>query len=415
MTLRRLNIEIQGYPESYAAEPMDMVGAEVGHHPVPLRPPLPPSGGGAGGVHPGHPIAGGEPVARIAPHSVEQISGPPPSSFGGPFFPANSSSHHSGPPSSLPSLTSMPSQPFGSSFPPYAPQGPYPYSATHNAAPTEKLSGDQIDNQATYQSLPLDSQNDVSCVAGYETADLQIKEMPPPPIDEPDGSGLNSVETSNGETFSMKEEESTDVGTTFADGKTTPPKPDEEKSEMNGESCKEDVALTDETIKTEGVLELDSTTTSPVKREEVNIIDVDATCGPDLKKEDDSSLVMTIDTTADTSTISELYESTPGESNGHGEEVVPPPSDDTLKQPNNDTLKQEDLSADVNTNTEDEVIQSTSESVSVACEDDCGVDAKINTKRDVEDLSPGTETPPTEDSSRKRQCVQSAGNDSLDD
>lgn len=30
MTLRRLNIEIQGYPESYAAEPMDMVGSEVG-------------------------------------------------------------------------------------------------------------------------------------------------------------------------------------------------------------------------------------------------------------------------------------------------------------------------------------------------------------------------------------------------
>ena len=30
MTLRRLNIEIQGYPESYAAEPLDMVGSEVG-------------------------------------------------------------------------------------------------------------------------------------------------------------------------------------------------------------------------------------------------------------------------------------------------------------------------------------------------------------------------------------------------
>lgn len=33
MTLRRLNLEIQGFPESYAAEPMDMVGAEVHSHP----------------------------------------------------------------------------------------------------------------------------------------------------------------------------------------------------------------------------------------------------------------------------------------------------------------------------------------------------------------------------------------------
>jgi hypothetical protein len=33
MTLRRLNLEIQGFPESYAAEPMNMVGAEVHPHP----------------------------------------------------------------------------------------------------------------------------------------------------------------------------------------------------------------------------------------------------------------------------------------------------------------------------------------------------------------------------------------------
>jgi hypothetical protein len=40
MTLRRLNIEIQGYPESYAAEPIDMVGSEVG--PLYSPPPPPP-------------------------------------------------------------------------------------------------------------------------------------------------------------------------------------------------------------------------------------------------------------------------------------------------------------------------------------------------------------------------------------
>ncbi len=33
LTLRRLNIEIQGFPESYAAEPLDMCGAEA--HPQP--------------------------------------------------------------------------------------------------------------------------------------------------------------------------------------------------------------------------------------------------------------------------------------------------------------------------------------------------------------------------------------------
>ncbi len=408
MTLRRLNIEIQGYPESYAAEPMDMVGAEVGHHPVPLRPSLPQNGGGMGSVHPGYPMAGGEPVARMAPHCTEQLSGPPPllhqagppppSSFGGLFSPANSSSHHSGPQSSLPSLTSMSSQPSGSSFPQYAPQDPYPYLSTHHAAPREKFSVDQIGNQATYQYLPLDSSNIVSCVARDESAELQIKEaeISTPPlhtIDEPDGSELNSVEISNGETLSMKEKESTN---TFADDKTTPPKSDEAKSENNGESCKEDVALTDQIINTEGFLELDSTTALPVKCEEVNITPTDdnAACGSDLDKKDQSSVVMTINTAADTSAPSELIESTPGESNGHGEKAVPPPSDDTLKQPNNDSLKQDDLSADVNTNTEDEVIQSTSESVNVECEDDCGVDAKIHMKRDAEDSTPGTETPP---------------------
>lgn len=40
MTLRRLNIEIQGYPESYAAEPLDKVGSEVGDPPPPPQEPL---------------------------------------------------------------------------------------------------------------------------------------------------------------------------------------------------------------------------------------------------------------------------------------------------------------------------------------------------------------------------------------
>lgn len=43
MTLRRLNIEIQGYPESYAAEPIDMVESEVGSlYSPPPHAPMPP-------------------------------------------------------------------------------------------------------------------------------------------------------------------------------------------------------------------------------------------------------------------------------------------------------------------------------------------------------------------------------------
>ena len=70
MTLRRLNIEIQGYPESYAAEPLDMVGTEVGQY-SPPQPPMSRAGG------PGHPgpllstthgsIIGGSPLPTHMP------------------------------------------------------------------------------------------------------------------------------------------------------------------------------------------------------------------------------------------------------------------------------------------------------------------------------------------------------------
>lgn len=90
MTLRRLNIEIQGYPESYAAEPMDMVGAEIGQHPISM-----------GAPEPAQP-----PVA-----SSSEPAGQTSSSSGPTEAAAPSSSQQAGPPAALPSLTSMQSQP----------------------------------------------------------------------------------------------------------------------------------------------------------------------------------------------------------------------------------------------------------------------------------------------------------------
>jgi len=90
MTLRRLNIEIQGYPESYAAEPMDMVGAEIGQHPISMGAPEP---------------------AQPSVSSSSEPAGQTSSSSAPAEAAASSSSQQAGPPAALPSLTSMQSQP----------------------------------------------------------------------------------------------------------------------------------------------------------------------------------------------------------------------------------------------------------------------------------------------------------------
>jgi hypothetical protein len=129
MTLRRLNIEIQGYPESYAAEPLDMVGTEVGQYP----PPQPPLSHAMAPGHPGslsttrgsiiespHPTHMPSEISSVdhgvaAPpssgphHSQHGVS--PPFSQEGPFLLAMSSSHDAVPQTALPSVSSIPSQP----------------------------------------------------------------------------------------------------------------------------------------------------------------------------------------------------------------------------------------------------------------------------------------------------------------
>ena len=86
MTLRRLNLEIQGFPESYAAEPIDMVGAEVHHHPPQVL-----VSSGMNGVPP-YSASASNPISR---GPVEQ-----------------------GHPGGVPSLASMNSHPHPSSYPP---------------------------------------------------------------------------------------------------------------------------------------------------------------------------------------------------------------------------------------------------------------------------------------------------------
>lgn len=118
MTLRRLNIEIQGFPESYAAEPSDNCGTEV--HP----PPPPPHQQHHAAMTPSSlnpqrgppPSVAGPPGGMVKPGMapIAHLSGPsssrPPSGA-----PVMSQQQEQGPPTSLPSLSSMPSQPHPSS------------------------------------------------------------------------------------------------------------------------------------------------------------------------------------------------------------------------------------------------------------------------------------------------------------
>ena len=133
MTLRRLNIEIQGYPESYAAEPMDMVGAEIGQQPSSM----------VALANPAHPSMESGSDARAAP---------------------GSGSHHAGPPTSLPSLTSMQSQPAPGAAPPAkvvsSSSEPAANGPLVTAGENSKVEGGESNNvvesteAATWQSSP---------------------------------------------------------------------------------------------------------------------------------------------------------------------------------------------------------------------------------------------------------------------
>jgi len=112
MTLRRLNIEIQGFPESYAAEPSDNCGTEV-------HPPPPPTHHAAmtpSSSQPHGPSSAGPPGSIVKPGMAptSHLSGPS-SSLPPPGAAAVAMSMQQGPPTSLPSLSSMPSQPHPSS------------------------------------------------------------------------------------------------------------------------------------------------------------------------------------------------------------------------------------------------------------------------------------------------------------
>ena len=98
MTLRRLNIEIQGFPESYAAEPSDNCGTEIHspHHHHVMTPSSYPTSSAAAAA------------AAAAPGSAISKPGMAPLSSG-PQYPPTAMSTQ-GPPTSLPSLSSMPSQ-----------------------------------------------------------------------------------------------------------------------------------------------------------------------------------------------------------------------------------------------------------------------------------------------------------------
>ena len=162
MTLRRLNIEIQGYPESYAAEPMDMVGAEIGQHR--------PSNMGAL-ANPAHPSMESGSDTRTAP--------------------TGSGSHHAGPPTSLPSLTSMQSQP--------APGGPPSVKVDSssaepaingplvNAGENSKVEGGESNNAAEcIETATQQTTNDIATKATSNEIATQTKSNADETLTQPD-------------------------------------------------------------------------------------------------------------------------------------------------------------------------------------------------------------------------------------
>jgi hypothetical protein len=196
MTLRRLNLEIQGFPESYAAEPMNMVGAEV--HP-----------------HPSQVLVGGV-------NSAPSYSAPA-------SHPGGRGPSEQGHPSGVPSLASMSSHPHPPAYPhaqaaPYShpPAIPPPHSvpettpksehsepkalkteessapeettdcATEPSEPKEAPKGVEITTQTETKSPP--AATDVEITSQTETkpsltsADVEIttqtETKPPPPAEE---------------------------------------------------------------------------------------------------------------------------------------------------------------------------------------------------------------------------------------
>merc|ERR1719223_468099 len=91
LVVRRLNLEIQGFPESYISEPTDNVGTEV-HNPNTIPPPPqshhPYPGHGAGPSPQGHPPLGPTPMnSHGGPplHHGMMGGGPPPMDHGVPM------------------------------------------------------------------------------------------------------------------------------------------------------------------------------------------------------------------------------------------------------------------------------------------------------------------------------------------
>lgn len=178
MTLRRLNLEIQGFPESYAAEPMDMVGAEVNPHPSQVV---------LGGVSsaPSYSAPTSHPAAR---GTVEQ-----------------------GHPSGVPSLASMNSHPHPSAYSqpqaaPYSnqsavpPPNSTPEAKTKNepaATKSEELASPEVESKPAAEpsksadeskGVEITTQTDTKAIAAAEESatDIKSEENPSAPSEEKD-------------------------------------------------------------------------------------------------------------------------------------------------------------------------------------------------------------------------------------
>lgn len=179
MTLRRLNIEIQGFPESYAAEPADNCGVEVHGHP---HHPLPPHAAGLpppGTPHHAYPQTSSSAGRPPPPGSIiRQQPGMTPNPHGHPP-PPHAMSMPQGPPTALPSLLSMSSQPHPSAT-----------STTTATAPPE-----QINSSDGTKTEDVMESTDTAMTNGIEKEEPSKTEATtsPPPAEE--GKDETEVET----------------------------------------------------------------------------------------------------------------------------------------------------------------------------------------------------------------------------
>jgi hypothetical protein len=203
MTLRRLNIEIQGFPESYAAEPMDMVGAEVHSHPPQVL---------VSGIGNGVPSY----AAASASHPVAPA-------------PLVEQNH----PAGVPSLASMNSHSHPSSYPP---SQAAPYSHQPTIPPPNPMPEPEPLKPAHLEPAPLKTEYteptaELVVLKSEQSTDPETASLPIDSVEEPKSTKQSDISVSAPLKTETSEVDQPVAESTATDASSNPTKTEEVKTE----------------------------------------------------------------------------------------------------------------------------------------------------------------------------------------